>query len=479
MKTLLLCLILTVHASAASYFLATAAGGGSDANNGLTSGTPWLSPNHALNCGDTITAAASTAYSASNFDAGKWGAVTCAGGNNVAMLNCITFDTCKITVNGQSGMKINASYWGVQGWEVINAGTSGGCFVVTPTGGSTIHHIIVANSIANGCPANGISSFPLSTTVGADYIAAVGNVIWNAAKSTVECDSGISIYEPIKSDSVPGTHIYLVGNFAFDNSSPTHCNGGGGGSSTFDGNGIVLDDVGSTQSGGTAYNQQIVVDNNLAVWNGGYGLGLTGNGSSSSQIYYRQNTSVNNFRATNTSATTCGDITELGPFSLVWLFQSLIQTFGATGCSGPTTLYGVAVNGADATDKVFSNLIYSATGSNTVAISSPGFSVLTNVVGTNPLLANPVDPGQPNCTGKTSTVDCMAGVIANYTPALAAAKSYGYQSPSSTPVADRLFPAWLCNVTLPSGLITMGCAQIVGGSQISGPSTLSGSSTTQ
>jgi hypothetical protein len=51
----------------------------------------------------------------------------------------------------------------------------------------------------------------------------------------------------------------------------------------------------------------------------------------------------------------------------------------------------------------------------------------------------------------------MATVIANFTPTAAAAKAYGYQTPSTSSTSDPLFPQWLCNVNLPAGLITMGC----------------------
>jgi hypothetical protein len=54
--------------------------------------------------------------------------------------------------------------------------------------------------------------------------------------------------------------------------------------------------------------------------------------------------------------------------------------------------------------------------------------------------------------------DCMAPVIAGFTPTTAAAAGFSYQIPGSTPVEDALFPQWLCNVNLPSGLVTMGCA---------------------
>jgi hypothetical protein len=51
----------------------------------------------------------------------------------------------------------------------------------------------------------------------------------------------------------------------------------------------------------------------------------------------------------------------------------------------------------------------------------------------------------------------MAKVIADYTPTVAAAKSYGYQPVSLTNTPDPLYPQWLCNVTLPFGLVTPGC----------------------
>ncbi|MGC2661451.1 MAG: hypothetical protein WA324_26150, partial [Bryobacteraceae bacterium] len=54
-------------------------------------------------------------------------------------------------------------------------------------------------------------------------------------------------------------------------------------------------------------------------------------------------------------------------------------------------------------------------------------------------------------------VNCMATVIANFTPTNSSAKAYGYQTPVSTPVTNSLFPTWLCNVGLPSGLVSTPC----------------------
>jgi hypothetical protein len=54
----------------------------------------------------------------------------------------------------------------------------------------------------------------------------------------------------------------------------------------------------------------------------------------------------------------------------------------------------------------------------------------------------------------------MAKVIANFKPTATAAAGYGYQTPSAAQVYDPLFPQWLCNVKLPSGLVTLGCSQL-------------------
>src|ERR1700722_1869477 len=140
---------------ATTYYLAPASGGGNDSNKGTSASSPWLTPNHAVNCGDVILAAASTAYAYTNFFSGKWGMVTCPTGDNVAWLKCVTFDACKIlSSGGNAGMNVDRPYWGVQGWEVsITSNTTAGCFLAVPNYETQIlvHHVIFANDIANGC----------------------------------------------------------------------------------------------------------------------------------------------------------------------------------------------------------------------------------------------------------------------------------------------------------------------------------------
>jgi hypothetical protein len=198
---------------------------GSDANPGSLA-SPWLTPNHAMACGQVITAVSGT-YSASNFQSGNWGTVTCPGANDVAWLKCQTFDTCKITSTSSDGMWVSKSFWGVQGWEVsVTGGTNGACFHAGPTGGSTIHHIIFANDVANGCKGGGFNSYDASTSASVDYITYIGNVAYSAASGTGACYSGFNIYQPLASDTNSGTHMYVAGNFSYNNVDGSPCSGG-------------------------------------------------------------------------------------------------------------------------------------------------------------------------------------------------------------------------------------------------------------
>jgi hypothetical protein len=176
-------------------------------------------------------------------------------------------------------MWVDKSYWGVQGWEVTTtaADTQGTCFLAEPawTAPVQIHHIVFANDVANGCGYTGFQTGNIGIA-GVDYIAIVGSIAYNAAQGSLTCNNGIDIYQPIQSDSLPGTHIYLAGNFAFGNFDPNPC----GDIAPGDGEGITLDTWdGSADALPSAYAGQGVVDNNILVANGGRGLLAGDNGS--------------------------------------------------------------------------------------------------------------------------------------------------------------------------------------------------------
>ena len=448
-----------------THYLAPAADGGNDTNNGLSPAAPWLTPNHAVNCGDVLTAVAGI-YSNTNFQAYDWGTVTCTDGNNVAWIKCATFDACKISsTNGKPGVQIGKSYWGVQGFEVM---TSGGnnyatCFNTYSETGATIHHIIFANNIANGCEASGIALSNISTTASYDYVAIIGNIAYNAAQSNTGCYAGFGIYQSIASDSLPGTHIYLAGNFSWDNVVPDPC---GGFNRPYDGEGIALDTLDGSQGGlASPYNQQVVVANNITFLNGSWGISVEGGGNTAAPVYITQNTVYGNQKDTNQSnASSCGQITlETYPNQvlLTQVAKNLVMSSEATGgsCGSGNPAYVFSIYNGNGTDLINENFGYSAAGNNTQDTSSTGFSYgPNNIFGTNPGFASVADPGAPSCSGYANVPACMAKVISNFTPTNVAAIGYGYQMPSSNPVYDPLFPQWLCSVTnFPTGLVTLGC----------------------
>ncbi len=455
-KLALLILLSTLasHAWATTYFIAPAGSGGNDSNSGTSASAPWLSPNHPVNCGDVILAEASTSYSASNFAAGRWGTVACPAGNSVAWLKCATFDACKISASGFDGMAITASYWGVQGWEVTS---NEACFTMFPpvSGGPSLHHIIIANSIANGCSLNGIGSTNHGSA-SEDYVAFVGNIVYNAAQGSLYCATGLTFYQPVAVDSLPGTHLYMAGNFSFDNVDPNPC----AGRTPTDGEGILIDHLDGSGGGPAGpYAQQVVVDNNILIFNGLSGLGVGANsaGSTNANIYLRHNTTYGNGKSPSPNQSICGEVF-LASAKNVQVAQNLSQATYATACTNHT-FYVLNVFAGFASDLFSQNYGYSAAGNNMGILGGGTFTTFgPNNIFANPGFSNPADPGAPNCGSFASVPACMATVVANFTPTNPASVAYGYRVPSTTQTFDPLFPQWLCNANLPAGLVTMGCA---------------------
>ncbi len=432
-----------------TYYLAPASAGGNDSNDGLSPGSPWLSPNHAVNCGDTITAVASSSYDQANFQFGKWGTVTCSPGAtaSVAWLKCATFDACKLTATNQNGMWVTSSYWGVEGWEVQALGGQAICFAAyPPTSNANIHHIIFANNIANGCYGAGFQ--PVNNgSAGVDYFVLVGNIAYNAAQQSAQCGSGISITAPAQTDTLPGTHIYVAGNFVWNNFNPASCAGG----KPTDGEGIIFDTFDAN-----SYTQQAVIENNIAFLNGSSGFRV--DVTTMAPIYIVNNTSFGNNGDHNMNSLECGEIT-LQESNGIHVANNIAMTNAATGCgTNPNFAFYVADSGS--ANSIDLNLGYSASGYNAGSGGSPTFSYVTgNILGFNPNFVNaPIsNPGPPKCGSSTNVANCMATTIANFFPQASAASGRGYQAPTSIQPSDPLFPTWLCNVNLPSGLIPNHC----------------------
>ena len=393
--------------------------------------------------------AAAGNYNNSNF-VNTFGPVSCPAANNVAWLKCTTFDTCKIAATNNQGMKLNQSFWGVQGWEITTAAsdTYGTCFAIQPNNGKEITHLIFANNVANGCSDYGFDSNGYGG-VSADYVAFVGNIAYNASTGSAACGSGISFFLPAPADTASGTHIYIAGNFAYGNFNHDPCAGG----VPTDGEGIIMDTVNTN-----GYNQQVAIENNLVFLNGG--RGIEQNANAAAHVYIKNNTIYGNNGDSSQNYYYCSDLQLGNQTYYTTTSNNLVATNSANGCGGNTPLYAVGVlNSPTTTNVVENSFIDGINGNDMTFYGSPGVTNgPNNIVGQSPAFANPVNRGAPNCSGAANVPACMTNVIADYTPANATAKSYGYQTPSTTPNTDPLFPKWLCNVNLPSGLVTMGCA---------------------
>ncbi len=465
---------------ATTYFLSPT---GNDGNSGVSSDAPWLTPNHAVNCGDKIVAAASNAYVNKNLQ--TWGSVNCPTQDNVAWLQCVTFDGCKVVVNDASrssaGITVNTSFWGVSGFEVDDTATGGfslSCFGTDPSNGN-VHHVIFANNVANTCPLAAFGGGS-SGKKGTDYLAIVGNIAYNAGTTNFNCGSNIDVFSPVASDTAPGTHIFVAGNFSFHSVNPEYEN-------CYDGNGIIFDTFdGSSTPGLAPYTAQAVIENNLSLANGGAGVIVEYNSPNDYQGAPRTGVGLSTVYVLNN--TLWGNSTGVGPDGGGYEYGSprcgeyrafQIQNTHASGnllvtnsqqCYGwPFTTnyvpqkpnYALVAEETDNTSTITGNWAYSTYGLGTNALNSPGFSFGVNTTGTDPQLAAPSAPSAPNCTGYADVPHCMAPVVAGFTPHNAAAQAYGYQPPSANNVYDPLFPQWLCNTNLPPGLVTMGCNGVV------------------
>jgi len=441
---------------ATTYYLAPAANGGNDSHSGLSSSSPWLSPKHSLNCGDVILAEPSSSYDSNNFNSGHWGNVSCSSANNVAWLQCETFDACKIWSSNE-GINVDHSFWGVQGWEVtVASGTNGFCFGAAPSSANwvNIHHIIFANNIANKCQAGGFVTYP-SGQVGVDYLTIVGNIAYDAVQGSEQCYNGISIYEPVQHDWNSGTHIYVADNIVWGNFQPAYC----GGVKAWGGDGIIFDTLDGSQTGlKYPYGAQAVVQNNLVISNGGHGIEVQNNvrGSYHAPIYIAYNTSWNNgINYKQQSDALCSEVLLNSAYE-VGEEYNLVTTSSAKQCAG-NSIYALSVYGVNGTVWTYDNFAFGYDSQNTSKYAYGTFGWGTsNTLGQDPYLQNAYTPAAPYCAGTGTVANCMGWLMTNFTPNATSAKGYGHQWPGIK-AYNPLFPQWVCNVNLPSGLIAKEC----------------------
>jgi hypothetical protein len=239
-------------------FLASSTDGGSDSNDGLAATTggghgPWLTPNHAMNCGDVIIAEAGT----HNQSFSTWGAVSnCpsttggidgAGGIFEAVLLCVSpLGSCNINcataacnssgTGPSAGMNVTASNWAVEGWNINGNGPNALAFIAdacSGTAATAFHHIAFVNDISINS-AVGFGAEGCGTSVGGvDEFAVAGSLAQNSAQIAI-CDAAFVDVSPHNFDNEAGTHVFFGGNYAIASLNNPPC-------TQSDGEGFMMD----------------------------------------------------------------------------------------------------------------------------------------------------------------------------------------------------------------------------------------------
>jgi hypothetical protein len=496
---------------------------GSDALDGTTPAKAWLTPNHPIVCGDIILAQGSGSYDFNNFVdtfgtnsncPSTTGGIDGAGGIYFSALLCAgsSVGSCQIiqpvcnNVNSNQGMRIQTDNWAIEGWGIsmgYDASIScdgWGISINTSNNTGIRHHFAMINNIVwknavgitqNNNNANGGAGF------GEDYWAIVGNAVQDSAGRCSVYVSAIDVLTPKDFDTVAGTHIFLDGNFSYNNLQ-VGCTAGG----ATDGESYMFDTLDQQ-----AYSQQIVFRNNYGVKSQRYNL----------QFFYQQRTaSVPHIKVyNNTMFACCGSLTQFGsPANTAFVVSEINMQNGSTGgttlpwimtvqnnifrtnwatpgndgsvsCGGAAGCVVPVNAGADSGSGGLQTfpLTLGGTGNENVMFglsticpqtclpASPNFSInqddsLTfgaNFLQTDPLFNNTSDllsnrVGVPNCTGFTNVVACMGwnfrtqtatnpSFVYDLIPTCSQCAGKGVQLPkASCGSPDPDYPVWLKGV---------------------------------
>lgn len=442
---------------------------GNDANSGTSPSSPWLTPNnHALSCGDVIIAAAGTYTTSSNLwnisntvsncpstSAGLDGT----GGIYFAQVKCETPFACFASSNtAVPAVEVRTSNWAILGFVASANVLNSSCFNANPHSNTVIHHIAFINDICTGAYSGGFQADAHAAGYGVDYWAVVGTIAYDTARGVNLCFSGISNWDPVNSDALPGTHVFVAGNLAYNNVVPLGC----ANDLDSDGEGLIFDDWGGAQIGQAAYTGQGVAEQNLFIGNSGDGISIGGGGNPSAPIILFNNTTWGNTTSTNTRYGQAELF--LGAVSATTnifnnIFHSTSYSYIVTGVNGNGSTghnHGVECYACGSNVSIANNYIYNDLNTSGYQYNNTpsGFTYGLNT-NANPNFAAPAIPsGPPDCTGFSNIVSCMATTFAKFVPSGGAA-TLGYQPPGSCK-PDSYFPTWLKGV-IPAGIITMPC----------------------
>ena len=464
---------------------------GSDSNNGTSPSTPWLTPNHALHCGDVIIAAAGTyttqfssGYGTVSNCPSTTGGIDGTGGVYFATVLCAGPNLGSCPVNG-SGTNVafdlgsaSADHWAFEGFYTTGAANSRCYMIDAPDATTVIHHNAFINDIAYNCLVGfGINDCPggncnhNSPGDGADYWAVVGDIAQNSAQDGI-CVAAIDTAGTSHFDTVAGTHKFIYGNFSYNHQNTCATDVEAYMMDTPDAHDDTTQYVWLNNTGWLSYrynmqlfeqsfsapNAPVFVEYNTYTscctsGNGGLGsINTQGGAGTSGNFTSLQMTISNNI-----------DVETRGSDTLaLWDGNHGIVAGGSQTISG-NNFYSTAT----ACDNIC--LPGSSPYSGVTFQSSTSVLGATGQYGVNPALRNVSDlttnrSGVPNCSAFTNVTACMGynantstlttpSAISDLQPTTAGMSGDGYQLPSTTCVTSSstgvgaavfsLYPTWL------------------------------------
>jgi hypothetical protein len=379
--------------------------------------------------------------------------------------------------------------WAVEGFKTTTDGADDSN-AVTPAydgacGGNkgpcngVYHHFAFINNIAyNSADGFSLSGYDQQGMYGVDYFAVIGNIAQNSAQGNPNsdyCVAAIDLVAPANYDTQPGTHLYVYGNFSYNNQTSCSTDVENFMFDTWDANG---------------YANQGVAQNNMGWLSGRFGFNVFDQQTTTTPAtpFILSNT-LYGANQLNTAGYASGDINiqnSSGTGTSIWggltIQDNLVQENqawnGGNTSQGPVYAFligGAYTNvtvGGSGKQNYFDGLATTCHG--TCAPSSAPFSATSfgtaSQLGTNnytsPAFNNPSDltsnrSGVPNCTGFTNTTACMGynantqqltnpSAIYDLQPSASGAGSAGYQLPSTECVTsgsvNQYYPTWLKGV---------------------------------
>ena len=342
---------------------------GNDSANG-GSATPFRTIGHALNAnlnpGDEIVVRPGTYNEGLNITQGGSAAA------DITLRSEVPGEALIRPPSGSfNGISVNANYVTIEGFDIGNANGDG-------IEANSVHHISLLNNTLHG---NGESGIQFNYS---EFILVEGNETYGNASAG--WFSGISIYQSrnVSGDTTtPGYRTIVRDNVTHDNVTRA-------GAHT-DGNGIIIDDFQSTQTGGFPnYTYPTLVEGNIAYGNGGKGI----------QVTWSDNVTVSGNTAYHNNVDNANDGTWRGEISNA---QSSNNTFvnniavADPSINGNNTAIDNNSYGGYSNDNVVweNNLIFNGTvGANSVRSDGGNgrpSAANGNLIGVNPNFVNPAN----------------------------------------------------------------------------------------